>query len=90
MGRAWRAKKWPLATPTETVLLREGPNDEGANSDAGSLHGEPTAEPSGGESRDKMESEEALAQSSLESENAALLRRVKALEEHNQLLERIR
>ena len=37
-----------------------------------------------------MESEEALARSSLESENAALLRRVKALEEHNQLLERIR
>ena len=37
-----------------------------------------------------MESEEALARSSLESENAMLLRHVKALEEHNQLLERIR
>ena len=36
-----------------------------------------------------MGSEEALARSSLESENAALLRHVKALEEHNQLLERI-
>jgi hypothetical protein len=37
-----------------------------------------------------MESGEALARLSLESENAALIRRVKALEEHNQLLERIR
>jgi hypothetical protein len=37
-----------------------------------------------------MESEEALARSSLESKNIALLRRVKALEEHNQLLKRIR
>ena len=36
------------------------------------------------------ESEEALARSSLESENVTLLRRVKALEEYNQLLERIR
>ena len=62
----------------------------GANSDAGSLHREPAAESSGRESRDVMESEEALARSSLESENAALLRRVKALEEYNQLLERIR
>ena len=37
-----------------------------------------------------MECEEALARSSLESENAMLLRYVKALEEHNQLLERAR
>ena len=77
-------------TPAETATLRDGPDDEGANSDAGSSHGEPAAEPSGGESRDEMESEEALARLSLESENVALLRHVKALEEHNQLLERIR
>ena len=77
-------------TPAETATLQDGPDDEGANSDAGSSHGEPAAEPSGGESRDEMESEEALARLSLESENVALLRRVKALEEHNQLLERIR
>jgi hypothetical protein len=70
-------------TPAETATLRDGSNDEGANSDAGSSYGEPAAEPSGGELRDEMESEEALAQSSLESKNAALLRRVKALEEHN-------
>ena len=84
------SKEVAAGTPTETATLRDGPDDEGANSDAGSLHGEPAAEPSGRESRDEMESEEALARSSLESENAALLRRVKALEEHNQLLKRIR
>ena len=84
------SREMAAGTPAETAMLRDGPDDEGANSDAGSSHGEPTAEPSGGESRDEMESEEALARSSLESENAALLRRIKALEEHNQLLERIR
>jgi hypothetical protein len=77
-------------TPTETATLQDGPNNEGANSDAGSSYGEPAAEPSGRESRDEIESEEALARLSLESENATLLRRVKALEEHIQLLERIR
>ena len=76
-------------TPAETATLRDGP-DDGANSDTGSSHGEPAAEPPGRESRDEMESEEALARSSLESENTVLLRRVKALEEHNQLLKRIR
>ena len=83
------SKEVAAGTPVETAMLRDGPDDEGANSDAGSSHGESAAEPPGGESRDEMESREALARSSLESENAALLRRVKALEEHNQLLERI-
>ena len=83
------SKEVAAGTPVEMVTLRDGPDDEGANSDAGSSHGEPAAEPSGRESRDKMESEEALARSSLKSENATLLRRVKALEKHNQLLERI-
>jgi hypothetical protein len=54
------------------------------------LHRESAVEPSDRESRDEMKNEEALAQLSLESENATLLRCVKALEEHNQLLERIR
>ena len=76
-------------TPAETATLRDGPDNKGANSDAGSLHREPAAEPSGRESRDEMENKDALARSSLESENAALLRHVKALKEYNQLLERI-
>jgi hypothetical protein len=89
-GTRAASREMAAGTPAEKATLRDGPDDEGANSDAGSSHGEPTAEPLGGESRDEMESEEALARSSLESENAALLRCVKALEEHNQLLERIR
>src|SRR5580692_12597992 len=89
-GTRAASKEMAAGTPAETATLRDGPDDEGANSDAGSSHGEPAAEPPGRESRDEMESEEALARSSLESENVALLRRVKAFEEHNQLLERIR
>ena len=89
-GTRAASKEVAASTPAETTTLRDGPDDKGANSNAGSSHGEPAAEPSDGESRDEMESEEALARSSLESENAALFRRVKALEEHNQLLERIR
>ena len=89
-GMCTASKEVTAGTPTATAMLRDGPEDEGANSDASSSHGEPAAEPSGRESRDEMESKEALARSSLESENAALLKRVKALEEHNQLLERIR
>ena len=88
-GTRAASKEAAAGTPAETATLRDGPDDEGANSDAGSSHGEPAAEPSGGESRDEIESGEALARSSLESENATLLKRVKALEEHNQLLERI-
>jgi hypothetical protein len=84
------SKEVAASTPTETATLQDGPDDEGANSDADSSYGEPAAEPSVGESRDEMESEEALARSSLESENATLLRHVKALEEYNQLLERAR
>src|SRR5580692_3775313 len=83
------SKEMAAGTPAETATLRDSPDDEGANSDASSSHGEPAAEPSGRESRDKMESEEALARSSLKSENTVLLRRVKTLEEHNQLLKRI-
>ena len=98
-GTRAASKEVAAGTPAETATLRDGPDYEGANSEAGyeganseagSSHGEPAAEPSGRESRDKTESEEALARSSLESENAVLLRHVKALEEHNQLLERIR
>ena len=89
-GTRAASKEVAVGTPVETATLRDGPDNEGANSDAGSSYGEPTVEPSGRESRDEMESEEALAQSSLESENVVLLRHVKALEEHNQLLERIR
>src|SRR5580692_4599087 len=88
-GTRAASKEMATGTPAETAMLRDGP-DDGANSDTGSSHGEPAAEPPGRESRDEMESEEDLAQLSLESENAALLRCVKALEEHNQLLERIR
>ena len=88
-GTRAASKEAAAGTPAETATLRDGPDDEGANSDAGSSHGESAAESSGGESRDEMESEEALARSSFKSVNAALLRRVKALEEYNQLLKRI-
>jgi hypothetical protein len=77
------SKEMAASIPTETAMLRDSSNDEGANSDTGSSHGELIAEPSGRESRDKIESEEALARSSLGSENIVLLRHVKALEEHN-------
>ena len=76
-------------TPTEMATLQDGLNNEGANSDTGSLYGEPATEPSSRESRDEMESKEALARLSLESENTTLFRHVKALEEYNQLLEGI-
>jgi hypothetical protein len=89
-GTCAASKEVATGTPTETATLRDGPDDEGANSDVGSSHREPAAEPSGRESRNKMENKEALARSSLESENATLLKRMKALEEHNQLLKRIR
>ena len=32
-------------TTAETATLRDGPDDEGANSDTGSSHGEPATEP---------------------------------------------
>ena len=80
------------ATPTKMIMTRGGPDDEDRpNSDAGSSHGDPGIEPQGRElNNDEAESGEAPASSSLESKNAELLRRVKALKEHNQLLERIR
>jgi hypothetical protein len=80
------------ATPAETVTIWGGPNNEdGPNSDAGFLHGDPGVEPQGRESNDnEAESGEALASLSLESKNVELLRYMKALKEHNQLPERIR
>ena len=39
-------------TPAETAMLQDGPHNEGANSDTGSLYGEPAVELSGRESRD--------------------------------------
>ena len=59
-GTRVASKEVATGTPAETATLRDGPNDEGANSDAGSLNGESAAEPSGGELKDKIESEEAL------------------------------
>src|SRR5580692_11908095 len=88
-GTRAASKEMAAGTPAETATLQDSPDDEGANSDAGSSHKEPAAELSGRESRDEMESEEALARLSLKSENTVLLRHVKALEEYNQLLERI-
>ena len=47
-GTRAASKEAAAGTPAETATLRDGPDDEGANSDAGSSHGEPAAEPSGG------------------------------------------
>ena len=60
-GTRAASKEVAAGTPVETATLRDGPDDEGANTDASSSYREPAAEPSGGESRDEMESEEALA-----------------------------
>ena len=72
-------------TLIETSTLQDSPDDKGTNSDASSSYRESAIKPSGWESRDKIKSEGALAQSSLESKNIALPRHVKALE----LLKRI-
>ena len=86
-GTRATSRETAAGTPTETATLQGGPDDEERpNSDDGSSHGDPDAEPLGGESNDEGE---APARSSLEGENAALHKRVKALEEHNRLLERI-
>jgi hypothetical protein len=66
------SKEMATGTPAEKAMLRDVPDDKGANSDAGSSHGEPAAELSGRESRDEMESKEALTWSNLENENATL------------------
>jgi hypothetical protein len=76
-------------TPAETATLQGEREEDGADSDAGSSHGDPDAEALGRESNDEREID-AQVRANLESENATLLKRVKALEEHNQLLERIR
>lgn len=76
-------------TPAETATLRGGPDEDGTDNDAASSHGDPDAEALGRESNDEREVD-AQVRANLESENATLLKRVKALEEHNQLLERIR
>jgi hypothetical protein len=34
------SKDIAAGTPTETVILQDGPDDKGANSDTGSSHGE--------------------------------------------------
>ena len=75
-------------TPAETATLQGGSEEDGADSDAGSSHGDPDAETLGRESNDEREVD-AQVRANLESENATLLKHVKALEEHNQLLERI-
>jgi hypothetical protein len=76
-------------TPAETATLQEEREEDGADSDAGSSHGDPNAEALGRESNDEREID-AQVRANLESENATFLKRVKPLEEHNQLLERIR
>ena len=75
-------------TPAETVTLQGEREEDGADSDAGSSHGDSDAETLGRESNDEHEID-AQVRANLESENAMLLKCVKALEEHNQLLERI-
>jgi hypothetical protein len=77
------SKEIAAGTSAEMVILHGSPhNEDGTNYNRGSLCGDPDTEPLGRESNDDKESE-ALAQSSLESENGILLRRVKTLEEHN-------
>ena len=76
-------------TPAETAILQGEREEDRADSDASSSHGDPDAEALGRESNDKREID-AQVRANLESENATLLKRVKALEEDNQLLERIR
>ena len=75
-------------TPAETATLQGEREEDGADSDAGSSHGDPDVEVLGRESNDEHEID-AQVRANLKSENATLLKRVKALEEHNQLLERI-
>ena len=70
-------------------MLRGGPDEDGTDNDAASSHGDPDTEALDRESNDKREID-AQVRANLESENATLLKRVKALEEHNQLLKRIR
>jgi hypothetical protein len=76
-------------TPAETATLQGGPDEDGTDNDAASSHGDPDAEALDRESNDEREID-AQVRANLESENATLLKCVKALEEHNQLLERIR
>ena len=50
------SKETAANTPTETATLRGGlDTEDGPNSDAGSSHGEPTAEPQDEESHDGEE-----------------------------------
>jgi hypothetical protein len=75
-------------TPAETATLQGEREEDGADSDAGSSYGDPDAEALGRKSNEEREID-AQVRANLKSENATLLKRVKALEEHNQLLERI-
>jgi hypothetical protein len=69
-------------TPAETATLQGEREEDGADGDTGSLHRDPDAEALGRESNDEREID-AQVQANLESENATLLKHVKALEEHN-------
>ena len=64
-------------TPAETATLQGEGEEDGADSDAGSSHGDPDAEALGRESNDECEID-AQVRVNLESENATLLKRVKA------------
>ena len=82
------SRKTAADTPAEIATLQGEREEDRADSDAGSLHGDPDAEALSRESNDERETD-AQVRVNLESENATLLKRMKALEEHNQLLERI-
>jgi hypothetical protein len=83
------SKEIATDTPTEIAMLRYSVDDKNkTNSDADSSYRDPDVELLSRESKNDRESK-APTQLSFESENAILLRCVKALEEHNQLLERI-
>jgi hypothetical protein len=89
-GEQVMSRDTATATPAEVVTIRDSSdNEDGPNSNAGSLHRESSVEPQGKLNDNEAENREASAQSSIESKNATLLRCVKVLEEHNQLLERI-
>jgi hypothetical protein len=83
------SRETAMNTPTKTATLWEGPDEDGTNNDAASSHRDPDAEALDRESNDEREIDTQV-RANFESENATLLKRIKALEEYNQLLERIR
>jgi hypothetical protein len=77
------SKEIATGTPTETAILQGSTNNENeANSNTDSSHGDPDVEPLSRELNNDRKSK-ALAQSSFENEYTTLLKRVKALEEYN-------